>query len=318
MAMHVCAHPNNRRSARLASRRRLRDARGRAQAKEQTCSTAVVVRRTWKALHACVHVANVAWNKRTSASRDEDVAVAVKEACVEMAPSGVKLAQALASRADLVGDSLATQLGKLQDAAPPFAADTARRIVAVELGRSVEDVFTSFDDVPIGSASIAQVHRATLRETGQVVAVKVQRPRASEDAMADAAMLNGAANVLKTIFPKKKRAQVVQELAQLVGDSLQSELDFRNEAKNAAAFAKAHEGLPFVRVPRVVRSTKRVLISEWIEGWSPTELLATAGSEEKLKQLVRMGVACQCAQLFDTRLMHAVSLHAMRCDDQWR
>lgn len=288
------------------------------QAKEQTCSTSVVVRRTWKAVHACVHVANVAWSKRTRASRDEDVAVAVKEACVEMAPSGVKLAQALASRADLVGDSLATQLGKLQDAAPPFAADTARRIVAEELGRSVEDVFTSFDDVPIGSASIAQVHRATLRETGQVVAVKVQRPRASEDAMADAAMLNGAANVLKMIFPKKKRAQVVQELAQLVGDSLQSELDFRNEAKNAEAFAKAHVGLPFVRVPRVVRSTERVLISEWIEGWSPTELLATTGSEEKLKQLVRMGVACQCAQLFDTRLMHAVSLRAMRCDDRWR
>lgn len=267
-------------------------------------------------MQACVHVAHVAWNKRARASQDEHVAVAVKEACVEMAPSGVKLAQALASRADLVGDSLAAQLGQLQDAAPPFAAEIARRIVAEELGRSVEDVFTSFEDVPIGSASIAQVHRATLRDTGKVVAVKVQRPRASEDAMADAAMLNGAANVLKVLFPKKKRARVVQELAQLVGDSLQSELDFRNEAKNAASFAKAHVGLPFVRVPRVMRSTKRVLISEWIEGWSPTELLAIPGSDEKLEQLVRMGVACQCAQLFDTRLMHAVSLRTMRCDER--
>lgn len=316
--MRVQSRPRFHRGAPSASTRRIKAAWELVEAKEDVCSGAVVARRTWKAVGACARVAAAAWKARTKASQDEEVAMAVKQACVEMAPSGVKLAQALASRADLVGDRFALRLGELQDAAPPFPSDVARRIVAEELGKSVEDVFACFEDVPIGSASIAQVHRAVSRENGKVLAVKVQRPNASQDAMADAAMLNGAANLARKLFPKKKRARVVQELAQLVGDALQSELDFRNEAKNAAAFATAHERIPFVRVPRVVQSTRRVLISEWIQGWSPTELLATAGCEEKLEQLVRMGVACQCAQLFDTRLMHAVSFRPNLCNEHAR
>merc|ERR1712176_566876 len=131
-------------------------------------------------------------------------------------------------------DEAREQLAVLQDSVKPFAALTAREVVQRSLGRPLEDVFSSFSEEPIAAASLAQVHKATLRETGQQVAVKVQRPNIIETVSKDLYVLRRAAEVYQSImdrFAPQQRTSYVNLLNEwAVG--FYTELDFMNEAAN--------------------------------------------------------------------------------------
>ncbi|KAL4425135.1 hypothetical protein ABPG77_008240 [Micractinium sp. CCAP 211/92] len=244
-------------------------------------------------------------------------ALVLQGLAVKLGPTFVKLAQTLSMRPDLIGESYAAALAELQDNVAPFDTATAWEIIESELGAPVAEVFSSISPKPIASASLGQVYRATLAADGQDVAVKVQRPGVEPTIALDVFLLRQAIGVVQKAAGMRRDLRV---LADEVGRSLYEELDFRVEAANAAEFRRAHAYLPFISVPGTMwrYTTRRVLVSEWVDGRSPSQLLAAAeapaaeGEEREARRqarrrvlsLVRMGVQCSLAQLLVTGVMH--------------
>lgn len=184
----------------------------------------------------------------------------------ELGPTFVKLGQILSSRRDLVNERFYEELRKLQDQVPPFPGVEAKKIVEEELGEPLDNVFKEFGEIPVAAASLAQVHRAILR-TGDVVAVKIQRPDIMRVIEVDLAILADIAGFLDRHVEEisvLNPTGVVQEFAKI----LMAELDFTNEAQNMDRFAKQFHGDRSIRVPRVYHefTTERVLTMEFISG----------------------------------------------------
>ncbi len=158
----------------------------------------------------------------------------ILRALTALGPAYIKFGQLLSTRPDVVGADLARQLTVLQDKLPPFPLDEARASVAHELGQPVEAVFSDFSE-PIAAASLAQVHRATMRATGQDVAVKVLRPGIERAFLRDVDAFYFAARMIETLAPFTRRLRPRAVIAHFEG-VVQGELDLRMEAAAAAEF----------------------------------------------------------------------------------
>jgi len=192
----------------------------------------------------------------------------------ELGPTFIKFGQILSSRRDLITDDYFIELTKLQSSVPSFSGEEARQIVERELGQPMSRLFTDFSKKPIGSASIAQVHRAKLPD-GTAVAVKVQRPDIEKTIELDVAILHDLARFVEKHVPESAGLNptgIVEEFTQ----TLQRELDFENEASNAERFAEQFEGNDSIRVPIIYRdrSNARVLTMEFLTGTAITETAA--------------------------------------------
>src|SRR5437868_4765826 len=190
----------------------------------------------------------------------------LREMLDELGPTFVKFGQLLSTRPDVLPPDIVAELRGLQDDVRPFPLADVEKVVEEDLGLSVDKLFAEFDPRPIAAASIGQVHRATL-PNGKRVAVKVQRPGAPRQIEADVALLYQAARIAK----ERVRALDFIDARQLVDEfarSIRHELDYRLEARNAAAFHRNFAGHPHVHVPRVFWSytRARVLTLERLEG----------------------------------------------------
>ena len=236
----------------------------------------------------------------------------VRIACEELGPAFVKLGQLASVRPDMFSAEAVFELERLQDRVPPVPASEIRTVIVREFGRAPEELFDEFDDEPIASASIAQVHRARLREsyrpvfgdtlpTGRQLAVKIVRPNAVRDIEADIEL---ARRWLSRLPRVGLLARI--DLDAFLGEfeaTLRSETDLRNEGRVAERFAFDVQDDPHVLVPRVVwpRSTRRVLTMEFIDGWRLTELtdaerdgvdaraLAIHGADVFMRQVLVLG-----------------------------
>jgi predicted unusual protein kinase regulating ubiquinone biosynthesis (AarF/ABC1/UbiB family) len=193
----------------------------------------------------------------------------------------MKAGQMLSFIADGLPPEAQQALATLQQDVPPMAPTLAAQVVRDELGDDPERVFLEWDPVPLGAASIGQVHRAVTRD-GRVVAVKVQYPgvdKAIKSDLDNAEMLYGL--FASFALPNLDVKALVDELRARMAD----ELDYRLEAKLQNEFADRYAGHPFVRVPRVLHelSTQRVLTSEWVDGMRFDEFRATADEATKQK-----------------------------------
>ena len=192
----------------------------------------------------------------------------------ELGPTFIKFGQILSSRRDLITDDYFIELTKLQSGVPPFPGGEAVKIVEKELGHPIRKLFSHFNEKPVGSASIAQVHRAKLHD-GIEVAVKVQRPDIEKTITLDVAILQDLAAFLEKHVPEiagLNPTGVVREFT----ETLQRELDFENEASNAERFAEQFENNAALRVPKIYRdhSTSRVLTMDFITGVAITDIKA--------------------------------------------
>jgi len=184
----------------------------------------------------------------------------------ELGPTFVKLGQIASTRPDLLPADVITALEQLQDQVPPFHSDEVVEIVEDELGDRLQHVFLDFELVPLASASIGQVHQATLHD-GTQVAVKVQRPRIQEIIETDLGMLAEFAILAEKRLEwarDYRLTEIVHELAR----SLLAELDYSAEARNGEKFAKQCKHLQNVRVPSLFPKycTRRILTMEYVTG----------------------------------------------------
>ncbi len=229
-------------------------------------------------------------------------AVRFREALEELGPTFVKLGQMMAGRTDLFPEDLVAELGKLHEKAASFPAQAARRIIAEDTGRPLEQLYATFDDEPMAAASMAQVHCATLHD-GTSVIVKVQRPGIAATVEGDISVLRRLARLGGTMIPTI-RAFNLPDLVEELADTLRGELDFEREGRNAERFAELNRGEPTVFVPRVFwqATGKRVLTMEHSPGH---RLDAGPADPQRSVQSARLLMQLFLKQVFEHGAFHA-------------
>ncbi len=192
----------------------------------------------------------------------------VTRALTALGPAYIKFGQTLATRPDIVGDDLANQLRYLQDKLPPFPQAQARAMVEEALEQPVDALFSEFSE-PVAAASIAQVHKARVAETGEQVAVKVLRPGIVRAFRRDIDAFYFAAGMIERLLPSTRRLRPTDVIAHFEGVVL-GELDLRLETAAAAEFAANTEGDAGFSVPRPIwhLSARSVMTLGWAEGVS--------------------------------------------------
>lgn len=190
----------------------------------------------------------------------------VSRALTALGPAYIKFGQIMSTRPDVVGPEMANELRVLQDALPPFPVAIAKEEVERELGIKVDDVFSEFS-APVAAASIAQVHKAVLKDTGAEVAVKVLRPGVEKAFRKDIDAFYFAAQMVEFLSPSSRRLRPMEVIRHFDG-VVQGELDLRLEASGASEFEANTAGDAGFSVPPVFwhLSSRRVMTLGWVEG----------------------------------------------------
>jgi len=223
----------------------------------------------------------------------------------ELGPIFVKFGQILSTRRDLVPPDVADELTLLQDRVQPFDGQTARRIVEQALGQPIEVAFASFDTTPLASASIAQVHAATLPDGRQVV-VKVLRPTIEQQIDADIALLKSLAALVDRTHPRADKIRPREVVAE-IESTLAAELDLQREGANASVLRRFWQGSDDLYVPEVIWSHtgERALTLERVYGIPSDDVAALDAAGIDRKALAAKGVRVFYTQVFRDNFFHA-------------
>jgi len=222
----------------------------------------------------------------------------------ELGPTFIKLGQIMSTRADLLAEAYIKQLSKLQDAVPSLPFAEIETVIREELNKPLDELFLTFTEEPLASASIGQVHRAVLK-SGEEVVVKVQRPNISQKIETDLEILFHIARIAekRTTWGRLYQpVDVVEEFAR----SLRNELDYLAEGRNAERFRRNFAGEETVVIPRVYweYSSRRVLVLEYVRGIkiSHFEKLDREGIDRK--KTARIVVNAMLKQVFEDGFFH--------------
>jgi ubiquinone biosynthesis protein len=229
----------------------------------------------------------------------------LRMALEDLGPIFVKFGQVLSTRRDLLPADIADELAKLQDAVPPFDSDIAIAQIQRSLGAHPDDLFASFEREPVASASIAQVHFATLKN-GTEVAVKVLRPGMKKSIDEDVALMHLGAGWVERLWADGKRLKPREVVAEF-DKYLHDELDLMREAANASQLRRNFAGSDLLMVPEMYWDycSESVIVMERMHGIpiSQTERLRAAGVD--LKKLSSAGVEIFFTQVFRDGFFHA-------------
>lgn len=222
----------------------------------------------------------------------------------ELGTTFIKLGQVLSTRADLVGREVAEELAKLQDEAPPFPFEDVKRVLESELGVPMEEVFSEFQEEPVASASIGQVHRARLRN-GDAVAVKVQRPGIADTVKSDIILMKYLAKLANDRVPGLRYYNLPGIVAEFER-AIRKELDYHQEANNVERFRAMFMDDETVYAPYVYReySTGKVLTMEYVDGVKLTDILKS-DIKFNARVIAERGARCYFKQIFIHGFFHA-------------
>ncbi|WP_428606412.1 ubiquinone biosynthesis regulatory protein kinase UbiB [Sedimenticola sp.] len=231
--------------------------------------------------------------------------VRMRLALEDLGPIFIKFGQILSTRRDLLPDDIADELAKLQDAVPPFSGQQARQIIEQAFGHPIEDVLDYFDEQPLASASIAQVHTASLKD-GKKVVVKVLRPGIERTIRRDVGLLYIIAGLADRYWKDGRRLrpmEVVRDYEKTILD----ELDMQREAANAAQLRRNWEGSDILFVPEIYWEYTRtnVLVMERIHGIPVGNIKALKAAGISMEQLGTQGVEIFFTQVFRDNFFHA-------------
>jgi ubiquinone biosynthesis protein len=228
----------------------------------------------------------------------------IRLALTDLGPTFIKLGQLLSTRPDVVGNKLALELSLLQADVPADPPDVVRDLVESELGQPIEELFVEFEDVPVASASIGQVHRARLK-TGESVVVKVQHADIENTVREDLDVLAGLAILAERVpeFAHYRPSSTVAEMGRI----LRRELDFGREERNLQLFLTRFANDPTIRipVPHTELCTARVLTMERIDGIKLTERARLQGEGFDLEEIARRGARLYLDMIFTDGFYHA-------------
>jgi len=236
---------------------------------------------------------------------NEPKEVRVRLALTELGPTFIKVGQLLATRADLIGPELASELSKLHADTPFDDPEVVVATIEKELGRPIGDVFSTFDPEAFASASIAQVHLATLW-SGEMVVVKVQREGIQAKVEADLSIMESLAELAEGRSETYKDWQLVR-LVKEFKRSILHELDFYRELRNLETFQRNFEDDQTVHFPRTwpEYSSRRVLTMEHLEGPLGTDVAALQNAGVDLNEFAQRGARVYLQMIFRDAFYHA-------------
>ncbi|NBD30198.1 MAG: 2-polyprenylphenol 6-hydroxylase [Alphaproteobacteria bacterium] len=254
---------------------------------------------------ARIAIRTLAWPFKWLGYRGDASLPPVARALTAMGPAYIKFGQILSTRPDVVGDALSMQLRLLQDQLPPFSRGRARETVAFELGRPADEVFSEFSE-PVAAASIAQVHRAQLADSGRDVAVKVLRPGIERAFRRDIDAFYFAAGLVAKFLPGSRRLRPVEVIEHFEGVVL-GELDLRLESASASEFADNTENDEGFSLPQVLwnHSSRRVMTMTWADGINAGDVAALRAAGHDMT-----GLSQRVIQLFLSHALRDGFFHA--------
>ena len=233
-------------------------------------------------------------------------AVSVRLALEELGPVFVKFGQILSTRRDLFSQELSDELQKLQAQVPPFDSNEALKVVEASLDTSMKAVFSSFDEVPLAAASVAQVHSAHLASTGAEVVVKIIRPHIDRAIHLDVKVMYFFARWLERLSQEARRMHLVTIVSDYEATIL-GELNLILEATNTIRLGNNWRDSGKLYVPKVYPeySSENVMVMERIYGVTATDMKTLNARQTNMKKLAHLGVEIFFSQVFEDNFFHA-------------
>ncbi|WP_406536383.1 ABC1 kinase family protein [Methanobrevibacter sp.] len=230
----------------------------------------------------------------------------LRYAMEELGPAFIKLGQLLATRPDMVGNEIADDLKLLRDNTPVTPFDEIREVIEGELGQPLEEVYSEFNEEPLGSASIGQVYKATLKENGMDVAVKVQKPGIYDVIVPDVTVLNKvAATVDKHI--SGSRVYNLPAMAKEFERSIFKELDYMEEVKNINKITNNFKEVEYIKIPEVYPQycSSKLINMELIDGYELPDLYDTEVEGINNSEIAQYGCQSYLKQVLIDGFFHA-------------
>ncbi|KZN15091.1 ubiquinone biosynthesis regulatory protein kinase UbiB [Marinomonas sp. TW1] len=239
--------------------------------------------------------------QRASKNRGERLRLALES----LGPIFVKFGQILSTRRDLLDDDLADELAKLQDKVPPFSGKVAKAIIERDLKAPIEQLFAEFSETPLASASIAQVHTATLH-SGEAVVVKVIRPKIENTIGKDISLLYSLAHLVANVSEDGRRLRPIEVVTDYEYTIL-DELDLAKEAANTGLLQRNFTQSELLYVPQVYWDYchRNVMVMERISGIPVADIPALNQANVNMKCLAERGVEIFFTQVFSHSFFHA-------------
>lgn len=231
--------------------------------------------------------------------------IRIRKALENLGPIYVKFGQTLSTRKDLLPEDIAEELVKLQDKVPPFGFEIAQKIIEQQLGQSLASAFAEFDPIPLASASVAQVHTATLH-TGEKVIVKVLRPDIEGKIHSDVGLLYELAKLAERFWSDARRLRAMEVVAEFEKTIL-DELDLIREAANASAIRANFKDSELLYIPEIhwPLTRRKVMVMERIYGVPVGDIAALRAGNADFKKLAERGVEIFFTQVFRDNFFHA-------------
>jgi len=242
----------------------------------------------------------------TNKHKDKVGGERLKLAMQELGPVYIKFGQMLSTRRDLLDDEWAEELNMLQDRVPPFDSAIAREMIEAELKAPIETYFEDFADIPLASASISQVHTATLKSNGKAVVLKILRPSVEQQVHADIQLMSQTANFLETLLGQGNRlrpAEVVEDYR----TTIEGELNLKLEALNAIKLRNNFIDSDSLYIPYMYEDLcfTRLIVMERIDGIPVSDMTALKAQGTNLQLLAERGVELFFTQVFRDNFFHA-------------
>ncbi len=239
------------------------------------------------------------------ADRRRKQAIWIRETLLDLGPTFIKVGQLFSTRADLFPAEYVEELAKLQDRVPAFSYELVERIIEQDFGRTIPELFCSFDPIPLAAASLGQVHRAQL-QSGEEVVAKIQRPGLKQLFDIDLRILKGIAHYFQNHpkwGPGRDWLGIYEECCKI----LYEEIDYLNEGRNADQFRRNFRDQDWVYVPRVFwrYATPRVLTLEYVPGIKISNYDAIDAANIDRKNIAQLSAKAYLYQLLTDGFFHA-------------